>query len=128
MSNPYEKYKSNSVAVVSPEQLLIMLVDGAVKYTKVARLALIKGDKERAHKELLRVQEIFGELIATLDVNCGEFAKELLIIYSCIRQKLIEANIKKDVAIIDEVLPLIEQVRDTWHEVKKAYDQQVNRK
>lgn len=124
MTNPYNKYKENSVAVASPEQLLIMLVDGAVKYTKVARLALIKGDKERAHKELIRVQQIFGELICTLDANAGEFAQELLIIYCCIRQKLIEANIKKDVAIIDETLPLIEGVRDTWHEVKMAYDQE----
>lgn len=123
MANPYNKYKENIVTVASPEQLLIMLVDGAVKYTKVARLALIKGDKERAHKELIRVQDIFGELIRTLDTNAGDFAQELLIIYSCIRQKLIEANIKKDVSIIDETLPLIESVRDTWHEVKKAYDQ-----
>lgn len=123
MANPYNKYKENTVTVASPEQLLIMLVDGAVKYTKVARLALIKGDKERAHKELIRVQDIFGELIRTLDTNAGDFAQELLIIYSCIRQKLIEANIKKDISIIDETLPLIESVRDTWHEVKKAYDQ-----
>lgn len=123
MANPYNKYKENTVTAASPEQLLIMLVDGAVKYTKVARLALIKGDKERAHKELIRVQDIFGELIRTLDTNAGDFAQELLIIYSCIRQKLIEANIKKDVSIIDETLPLIESVRDTWHEVKKAYDQ-----
>ena len=107
MSNPYERYKSNSIAVASPEQLLIMLVDGAVKYTKVARLALIKGDKERAHKELIRVQEIFGELIRTLDPNAGDFAGELL--------------------IIDEVLPLIENVRDTWHEVKRVYDQENNK-
>lgn len=127
MSSLYERYKSNSVAVASSEQLLIMLVDGAVKYTKVARLAIIKGDKERAHKELIRVQEIFGELISSLDVKTGTFTEELLIIYCCIRQKLIEANIKKDVAIIDEVLPLIEQVRDTWHEVKRAYDQQANK-
>lgn len=125
MANPYNKYKENSIMAVSPEQLLIMLVDGAVKYTKVARLALLKGDKDRAHKELIRVQEIFGELIRTLDTNAGDFAQELLIIYSCIRQKLIEANIKKDVAIIDEILPLIESVRDTWHEVKKVYDQQL---
>lgn len=125
MANPYNKYKENSIMAVSPEQLLIMLVDGAVKYTKVARLALLKGDKDRAHKELIRVQEIFGELIRTLDTDAGDFAQELLIIYSCIRQKLIEANIKKDVAIIDEILPLIESVRDTWHEVKKVYDQQL---
>lgn len=124
MVNPYSKYKENSITAASPEQLLIMLVDGAVKYTKVARLALLKGDKNRAHSELIRVQGIFGELIRTLDINSGDFAKELLTIYCCIRQKLIEANIKKDITLIDETLPLIESVRDTWYEVKRVYDQQ----
>jgi flagellar protein FliS len=123
MSNPYEKYKNNAVSSLSQEQLVIMLVEGAVKYTKVARLALEKGDLERANKELIRVQNIYGELIASMDTNAGDFAKELVTIYACIKKKLVEANVKKDVAIVDEVLPLIEQVRDVWCAVKKDYDQ-----
>lgn len=124
--NPYSKYKENTVHVASQEQLLIMLVDGAVKYTKVARLALEKGDRERAHKELIRVQAIFAELIASLDVNAGDFTKDLLNLYNFIRESLRKANIKKDVQVIDEILPVIEDVRDMWHEVKKNYDLQFN--
>lgn len=120
--NPYERYKSNSVMIASKEQLLIMLVDGAVKYTKIARQALEDKDMEKAHKELIRVQSIFGELMKNLDPKDGEFANELLIIYAIIRQELINANVKKDIKIVDNVLPLIEQVRDTWREVKQAYD------
>ncbi len=41
-SNPYNAYKQNSVNMASKEQLLLMLVDGAVKYTKVARIAIEK--------------------------------------------------------------------------------------
>lgn len=122
--NPYMKYKENSVHIASQEQLLIMLIDGAVKYTKVAKLALERGDKKRAHDELIRVQSIFAELMATLDMNGGSFAIDLMNIYNFIRNKLIEANIKKDVNIINEVLPVIENVRDMWHEVKKNYDLQ----
>ena len=124
--NPYSKYKENAVHVASQEQLVIMLTDGAVKYTKVAKLALERGDKQRAHNELIRVQGIFAELIASLDINAGSFAIDLMNIYNFIRNKLIEANIKKDIKIIDEVMPVIEDVRDMWCEVKRNYDLQNN--
>lgn len=124
--NPYSKYKENTVHVASQEQLVIMLVDGAVKYTKVAKLALERGDKQRAHNELIRVQGILAELIASLDINAGSFAIDLMNIYNFIRNTLIEANIKKDIKIIDEVMPVIEDVRDMWYEVKRNYDLQNN--
>lgn len=120
--NPYEMYKSNAVSGTSNEQLLIMLLDGAVKYTKIAILALKREDKERAHNELVRVQSIFTELIVTLDTTRGDFTKDLINIYDFIRTRLIEANMKKDITIIEETLPIIEEVRDMWCEVKKIYD------
>lgn len=120
--NPYEAYKKNAIKGSSGEQLVIMLVDGAVKYTKVARLALEAGDKERAHKELVRVQEIFVELIYPLSESKEDFAINLISIYGFIRSKLIEANIKKDIKVIDEIMPVIEDVRDMWHEIKRDCD------
>lgn len=118
-SNPYSAYKQNSVKMASKQQLLLMLVDGAVKYTKIARLAIEKKDIKRAHNELVRVQDIFTELMVTLDKGSGQVYEDLYKVYEYIKSKLVEANIKKDVAIIDEVLPLIENVRDTWYEVSK---------
>ena len=118
-ANPYNTYKQNSVNMASREQLLIMLVDGAVKYTKIARIAIEKKDIARAHKELIRVQDIFTELMVTLDRSAGDFTNNLYNIYDFIKGQLVQANIKKDVSIIDEVLPLIEEVRDMWHEVNK---------
>lgn len=115
--NPYNTYKQNTVNMASQEQLLLMLVDGAVKYTKIAKLAIQKKDIARAHKELIRVQDIFTELMVTLDKNAGSFTDVLFNLYDFIKSKLVEANMKKDVAVIDEVLPLIEEVRDMWHEV-----------
>lgn len=118
-SNPYNAYKQNSVKMASKQQLLLMLVDGAVKYTKIARLAIEKKDITRAHNELVRVQDIFTELMVTLDKSAGQVYEDLYKVYEYIKSRLVEANIKKDVAIIDEVLPLIENVRDTWYEVSK---------
>lgn len=118
-ANPYNAYKQNSVNMASKEQLLLMLVDGAVKYTKIAKIAIEKKDIPRAHTELVRVQDIFTELMATLDMNSGGFAQDLFNLYDFIKNKLAEANMRKDIKIIDEVLPLIEDVKEMWHEVAK---------
>ncbi|WP_195335633.1 flagellar export chaperone FliS [Paraclostridium bifermentans] len=115
-ANPYNAYKQNSVNTASKEQLLLMLVDGAVKYTKIARLAILDRNIERAHKELVRVQDIFLELMITMDRG-SKAMDDLYHLYEYIKNELARANMKKDVKIIDEVLPLIEEVRDIWHEV-----------
>ncbi len=117
-SNPYNVYKQNSVNLASSKQLLLMLLDGAVKYTKIARLAILEKDIPRAHKELIRVQDIFLELMITMDKNT-KYMEDLYNLYEFIKNELVKANMKKDIKIIDEVLPIIEEVRDMWYEVDK---------
>lgn len=119
-ANPYNIYKQNSVNTASQEQLLLMLVDGAVKYTKIARLAISEKNMQKAHDELVRVQDIFLELMVTMDKDAGSYMKDLYNVYEFIKSELAKANIKKDAQIIDNVLPLIEEVRDMWHEAYKA--------
>ena len=117
--NPYNVYKQNSVNMASKEQLLLMLLDGAVKYTKIAKMAILNKDIPRAHKELIRVQDIFLELMITMDKSSGKYMEDMYNLYNFIKGELGRANIKKDVKIIDEVLPLIQEVRDIWHEADK---------
>lgn len=115
-ANPYNIYKQNSVNMASSQQLLLMLLDGAVKYTKIARMAILNKDIPRAHKELVRVQDIFLELMITMDKNT-KYMEDLYNIYDFIKNELAKANIKKDITIIDNTLPLIEEIRDMWYEV-----------
>ena len=117
-ANPYNIYKQNSVNMASSQQLLLMLLDGAVKYTKIARMAILNKDIARAHKELVRVQDIFLELMITMDKNT-KYMEDLYNIYDFIKNELAKANMKKDVKIIDEILPIIEEIRDMWYEVDK---------
>lgn len=117
-SNPYNIYKQNSVNMASSQQLLLMLLDGAVKYTKIARMAILNKDIARAHKELVRVQDIFLELMITMDKNT-KYMEDLYNIYDFIKNELAKANIKKDITIIDNTLSLIEEIRDMWYEVDK---------
>lgn len=115
-ANAYNAYKSNSVNYASKEQLLLMLLDGAVKFAKMARQAILDKDVKSSHENLVKTQDIFTELMITLDQNAGEWAVNMYKIYEFIKERLFQANIKKDVKIIDEIMPLIEEVRNTWQE------------
>ncbi|MFW2501345.1 flagellar export chaperone FliS [Clostridium diolis] len=118
-SNGYNVYKSNSVNYASKEQLLLMLVEGAVKFCKIARQAIIDKDIKRANDALIRTQDIFSELMISLDTTVGEWAVQLFRVYQFIKDKLIEANMNKSLEIIDEIIPLIEDINETW---KEAYN------
>lgn len=116
-SSAYNVYKNNSVNYASKEQLLLMLVDGAVKFAKIGRQAIIEKNIPRAHENIVKTQDIFYELMATLDTaKGGEWAKNLYNVYDFVVKRLIDANMKKSIEIMDEILPVIENVRDTWNE------------
>lgn len=120
-ANAYNAYKSNSVNFASKEQLLLMLVDGAVKFSKIARQAIVDKDIKKAHENIVKTQDIFYELMVTLDVNKGgEWAKNLVSVYQFIIDRLVQANLKKDVQIMNEVIPLIEEVKDMWGQAYKV--------
>ncbi|MBD8045959.1 MAG: flagellar export chaperone FliS [Clostridium argentinense] len=119
-SNAYNTYKNNSVNYASKEQLLLMLLDGAVKYAKIGRQAILDNDIQKKHDNIIRTQDIFYELMISLDRNAGgEWADNLYAVYEFINHRLVEANMKKDVKIMDEVIPLIEEIRNLWNEAYK---------
>ncbi|MGL5477507.1 MAG: flagellar export chaperone FliS [Clostridium sp.] len=117
--NAYNTYKNNSVNYASKEQLLLMLVDGAVKFSKIARQAILDNNVQKAHENLMKTQDIFTELMVSLDVNAGDWARNMMAIYAFIKEGLVEANFKKDVKELDKVIPLIEDIRNTWYEAEK---------
>lgn len=119
VSNGYNVYKNNSINYASNEQLLLMLVDGAVKFAKKAEIALEEKKIKDAHDSIMRTEDIFLELMASLDRSAGEWAVQIYKVYQFIHDKLVETNLKKDIKILQEIMPLIEDVRDTWHEAYK---------
>lgn len=118
--NAYNVYKNNSVNYASKEQLLLMLLDGAVKFSKIARQGILDKDIIKAHANIVKTEDIFIELMATLDLNLGgEWAKNVYNIYQFIVDNLAKANMKKDIRILDETIILIEDIRNTWNEAYK---------
>lgn len=117
-------YKQNSVVTATPEELTLMLYDGAIKFMNISKYSIENKDLERAHASLIRSQDIINELNYSLDMKY-EISEEMRTLYDFISSKLVDANIKKDIAYIEEALVITHELRDTWKEVIQQVKQKV---
>lgn len=114
----YQQYQQSSIMTASPEELTLMLYNGAIKFINLAKIHIENKEIEKANNAIKRAQDIIMELNNTLDMKY-EISNNLRSIYTFIMEKLLDANIKKDNKFLDEALPLIEEIRDTWKEAIK---------
>jgi flagellar secretion chaperone FliS len=111
------QYQEQQVQTASKEQLLIMLYDGAIRFCKLAKKAMSEGKLEESNKNLLRSQRIISEFMASLDFEIGgETSKNLFSLYEYLHYRLVQANIKRDPEMIDEVTEHLVGLRDTWNQ------------
>jgi flagellar protein FliS len=117
MSNAqmYASYKNSAVETASPGKLLLMLYNGAIKDLDQAIQKIAEKDMETAHQRLVRAQDIIVEFMCTLNMDY-EISEKLLALYEYLHHRLVEANISKDVEIINEVRGFLVELRDTWQE------------
>ena len=120
-ANKLNAYRANAVGSASPESLVVMLYDGAIRFLGAALRAFEHDDpldfNLTVHTNITKTQEIIRELNHALDLeNGGELSQSLTSLYYYFDQRLQEANIKKDRAIIEEILSRISELRDAWSE------------
>lgn len=118
LPNAYAQYNNSKVLTASPAELTLMLYEGAIKFCNVAIAAIEERDIPKAHNNIVKVQKIIDHLRATLDMKYP-VAKEFDNIYAYLSRRLIMANVKKDIVILNEILEHLRSVRDTWKEVMR---------
>ncbi|WP_394141206.1 flagellar export chaperone FliS [Cytobacillus oceanisediminis] len=116
VSNPYQSYQQNSVNTASPGELTLMLYNGCLKFIHQAKTAIADPNIEMKNTNIQKAQNIIQELMVTLNMEL-EISQNMMPLYDYINRRLIEANIKNDTAILDEVEGLVTEFRDTWKEV-----------
>ena len=117
--NQYAQYNNSKVLTASPAELTLMLYDGAIKFTNIAIMAIEKKDVEKAHNNIVKVEKIINEFRATLDSKY-EVSKDFDRVYVYMLERLLEGNVKKDPAILEEVNTHLRSMRDTWKQVMEA--------
>ncbi|CAM4275210.1 flagellar export chaperone FliS [Paenibacillus tarimensis] len=118
MNSPYSIYQQSSVQTASGSQLLIMLYEGAIRFTKSGIEGINNRNYEAANTNLKKAQAIVNELIASLDTKY-EIANDLLRIYEYMLHLLIQANVKKEASKAAEVLEHLSELRDAWKQAAK---------
>lgn len=110
-------YKNQEIQTASQEQILIMLYDGAIRFLHTAIASAKDNNMEKFHNNVVKTQRIIMEFMTTLDVNMGgEMAQNLFQLYEYLHYRLIQANLKKDVTMVEEVLAHLEELKKTWEE------------
>ncbi len=114
----HQAYKQVDVETASQGKLIVMLFNGAIQRAEEAKRQLIKGKIQDVHNNLIRAQEIVGELRGALNMQAGgDIARNLDRIYEYYQHLLIMANLRKDTQPIDDCVAAMKSMRDTWQEL-----------
>lgn len=112
----YAQYNNSKVLTASPAELTLMLYEGAIKFCNIAVMAVEKKDVQKAHTNIVKVENIVNYLQSTLDMKYP-VSQDFDRIYVYLQQRLTQANMKKDPEILNEVCEHLRSLRDTWKEV-----------
>jgi len=106
-------YKNQQVMTSSPEQLTLLLYNGALRFLNESISALEQGNIQKAHNSNMRVQDIVREFVITLDMSY-EISKNWAQLYEYTEYCLIQGNIKKDVKLLQQAKDVLQELRDAW--------------
>ena len=99
----------------SPHQLIQMLLNGALERLSQAKGAIARNDIAKKGEMIGKAVSIIGGLQDSLDANADEqITGNLDSLYDYMQRRLLEANIKNDSDLLDEVSDLLLTVKDGW--------------
>lgn len=118
INSGYAAYANSKIMTASPAELTLMLYEGAIKFCNIAIRGIEENDIQKAHTNIVKVEDIISEFQATLN-HKYPVAKDFDEVYKYLKERLLEANVKKDKEILEEVLDHLRGMRDTWKEVMR---------
>ncbi|MEX0777795.1 MAG: flagellar export chaperone FliS [Phycisphaeraceae bacterium] len=115
--NPYLRTK---ILTASPEELRLMLYEGAIRFCRQALPALQSKNFEASYNALMRAQKIVLELSTSLNPDVApDLCERLGALYTYIYRKLVDANLERKPELVSEALRLLEYEKETWQMLMK---------
>lgn len=111
--NPYQQYQRQSVMTMTQGEMLTKLYDEVIKQMSGAKICLTEKDLSGVNNALQKAQRILFYLKSTLDFKY-EISGNLDALYDFFIERTVQANLKKDAAMLGEIIPMIEDLRDTF--------------
>jgi flagellar protein FliS len=107
-------YRESAVLTATPEQLVVMLYDGANRFLTQSAVAMREGRAGLAGEKLRRAEAIIDELLTTLDMSVGDIAQRLQALYVFFKDHLMAARLEQSADKVDEVAGLMRELRSAW--------------
>lgn len=109
------QYLANTVNSASPEQLMLMLYDGAIRFIALSIQAIENGQIEKRGYYINKASAIVSEFAATLDHSMDpKLAENLDALYNYMLNRMLDANLKNDIEPLHEVKKMLSELRATW--------------
>lgn len=108
-------YLKTKVMTASPEELRLLLLDGALRFARQARTGLEKADHEMIYSGFSQCRDIVLELLNTIRSEpAPEVAESVRQLYTYMYGELVKASFNKDTDLLDQVIKLLDYERETW--------------
>lgn len=118
----YGAYQRIQAETSSPAELIALLYGGLQTDLQRAERGLLAGDHALVNERLTRAQEIVLELLASLDHSQGELPQQLSALYEYLYQRLVHANVHKDLAAVREAAQIVQPLAAAWTHVTRTTD------
>jgi len=125
--NPAARYQEQVINTATPGMITVMLFEEAAKNINIAIRAVNAKNIQESHNAIVKVENIYLALNGFLNEQF-EISKHLSKIYEYLARRLVEANAKKDIEILKEVLEFTLDFRDTWKQAEKNANIEMNQK
>ena len=111
--NMANTYKNQQIMTASPEELTLLLYNGALRFVSESITSMEQGNIQQSHNANLRAQDIVREFMYTLDMKY-DISKTWLPLYEYIIHCLIQGNIKKDKEQLLQAKSVLSELREAW--------------
>ena len=120
----YDQYQENQIMSASPEKILLMLYDGAIRFIRQAMFGLEEENLTLFHQGIRKSMAIITEFSNSLDHTIGgDIAENLDALYDLMIRELTKANLHKDIEHLRTVEKLLVDLRATWGEAVEINNQ-----
>jgi len=120
-SQYHNQYRRNEISTSSQGRLIIMMYEGAIKFTTMAIQSIDKGDIAGQGKYINKTHDIINELSLALDLKKGgEVALRLESLYQYMLSQLTLANIKSDRKSLETVIKILAPLAEAWEQLFHA--------
>lgn len=121
-----QQYLETSIATASKEDLIVKIFDILIVAATqgLDKLNNDRNDIEGIHKALLRAQRALALLMGSLDMEIGgEISRNLFRVYEFWHHELVIANMQKDAARVERILPNFKDYREMWRQAVNEFKQ-----